>query len=94
MLERQQGIIDYLAVHPFLLLAVMPCFSVIDPGYSYVLGVLPNVSGIMLMLGAFWGIASGEAVLRIAVLFLWILLMLFMALRVYDKRILYGRAGK
>lgn len=84
----------FIRMIPFLLLAALPCFSVIEFSYSWLFEALPNVSGLMLILGAFRGISGYKGMLCILVLCIWNALMFWAALRVYDKKILYGGAGK
>jgi fluoroquinolone transport system permease protein len=79
---------------PFLLLSTLPCFSVIQFDYSWAFRVLPNVSGLVLILGAFRGIPIHEGILYILVICIWILLVFRLALRAYNKNIFKGGVEK
>jgi fluoroquinolone transport system permease protein len=84
----------FIKMVPFLLLAVLPCFSLIGFNYSWLFNALPSVSGLMLILGAFQGITLFEAALYILIMCLWILIIFRTALLVYDKKILFGGGDK
>lgn len=75
---------------PYMLIALLPCFSVIDFEYSWLLGLLPSAAGLMLTLGVFRGISSYEASLYIASMCIWNILIFWAALGVYEKKILQG----
>jgi hypothetical protein len=79
---------------PFLLLAVIPCFSVIGFRFSWIFRIFPNVSGLMLVLGAFRGIHWYEALIYISVICIWDILFLKAALNIYGRRIISGGGAR
>lgn len=76
---------------PMMLLAILPCFSIIGFPFSWLFRALPSVAGLHLAIGAFRGIAPLAAAADLLVLAVWMVLMFLIALRVYDKSVLGGQ---
>jgi fluoroquinolone transport system permease protein len=49
----------FIRMIPFLLLIILPCFSMIGFPYSWVFNIFPSVAGLKLVYGAFNGIGTG-----------------------------------
>jgi fluoroquinolone transport system permease protein len=74
---------------PYMLLFILPCFSLLGFPYSDFFTIFPSVAALKLMLGAYHGIAWYEAV-ALAVYLLGInYLLIKLAVRVFEKRIVY-----
>lgn len=74
---------------PYMLLLVLPCFSLIGFPYSYLFTIIPSVAALRLMLGAYTGIPFFEAVGLIIYLSGMNYLFLRWAIRVFENKIVY-----
>lgn len=74
---------------PYMLLLVLPCFSLIEFPYSDLFTIIPSVAALRLMLGAYTGIPLYEAVGLIIYLVGMNYLFLRWAIRVFENKIIY-----
>ena len=74
---------------PYMLLFVLPCFSLIGFPFSYLFTVIPSVAALRLMLGAFMGIEWFEATGLIVYLTGMNYLFLLRTMRVFENKIVY-----
>ena len=74
---------------PYMLLFVLPCFSLIDFPYSYVFTIVPSVAALRLMVGAYMGIAWYEALGLVVYLTGMNYLFLQLTMRVFENKIVY-----
>ena len=74
---------------PYMLLFVLPCFSLIEFPYSYLFTIVPSVAALRLMLGAYLGIEWIEAIGLSIYLILMNYMALRMTIRVFENKIVY-----
>lgn len=74
---------------PYMLLFVLPCFSLIGFPYSDLFTIIPSVAALRLMLGAYTGIPLYEAVSLIIYLIGMNYLFLRWTIRVFENKIIY-----
>lgn len=74
---------------PYMLLFVLPCFSLIGFPYSYLFTVVPSVAALRLMMGAYLGIAWFEAVALVVYLAGINYLFLRLTMRVFENKIVF-----
>lgn len=74
---------------PYMLLFVLPCFSLIGFPYSWLFTIVPSVAALRLMLGAYTGIPIFEAMALIAYLLGINLLFLRWTIRVFENKIIF-----
>jgi fluoroquinolone transport system permease protein len=74
---------------PYMLLFVLPCFSLIGFPYSWVFTIIPSVAALRLMLGAYTGISFYEALALIIYLTGMNYLFLRWTIRVFENKIIY-----
>jgi len=74
---------------PYMLLFVLPCFSLIGFPYSDLFTIIPSVAALRLMLGAYTGIPLYEAAGLITYLTGMNYLLLRWAIRVFENKIVY-----
>lgn len=74
---------------PYMLLFVLPCFSLIAFPYSYLFTVIPSVAALRLMLGAYMSIAWYEAIGLAVYLIGMSYLFLRLTIRVFENKIVY-----
>lgn len=74
---------------PYMLLFILPCFSLIGFPYSDLFTIIPSVAALRLMLGAYTGIPTYEAVGLIIYLIGMNYLFLRWAIRVFENKIIY-----
>ena len=74
---------------PYMLLFVLPCFSLIGFPFSYLFTVIPSVAALRLMLGAYMGIEYYEAFGLILYLSGLNYLFLLQTVRVFENKIVY-----
>ena len=74
---------------PYMLLLVLPCFSLIGFPYSYLFSIIPSVAALRLMLGAYTGIPLFEAVGLIIYLVGMNYLFLRWVIIVFENKIIY-----
>jgi fluoroquinolone transport system permease protein len=74
---------------PYMLLFVLPCFSLIEFPYSYLFTIVPSVAALRLMLGAYLGIEWIEAIGLSVYLILLNYFALRMTIRVFENKIIY-----
>lgn len=74
---------------PYMLLFVLPCFTLIGFPYSWVFSIVPSVAALRLMLGAYMGIPWYEAVGLIVYLIGMNYLFLRWTIRVFENKIIY-----
>lgn len=75
---------------PYMLLLVLPCFSLLGFKYSYLFYIFPSVSALKLMLGAFTGIATVEAVLLILFLLFVNYLLFLKSVKIFENKIVFN----
>jgi fluoroquinolone transport system permease protein len=75
---------------PYMLLLVLPCFSLIGFKYSYLFNIFPSVSALKLMLGAFTGIGTMEAILLILFLLFVNFLLFIKSVKIFENKIVYN----
>ncbi|WP_273326712.1 ABC transporter permease [Vallitalea guaymasensis] len=75
---------------PFLMLLIIPCISIIDFKFSYVLTVIPSVAGFRIVYGAFndWNII--EVIGLIAYVVIIDYLLLRKVEKIFENKIVYG----
>ena len=74
---------------PYMLLFILPCFSLIGFPFSYLFTVIPSVAALRLMLGAYMGIEWYEAIGLIVYLTGMNYLFLLRTMRVFENKIVY-----
>ena len=74
---------------PYMLLFVLPCFSLIEFPYSYLFTVVPSVAALRLMIGAYMGIPWYEALGLIVYLCGVSYFLLRWTVRVFENKIVY-----
>lgn len=74
---------------PYMLLFILPCFSLIGFPYSDLFTIIPSVAALRLMLGAYTGIPLYEAVGLIIYLIGMNYLFLRWAIHVFENKIIY-----
>ncbi|EKD25777.1 MAG: ABC-2 type transporter [uncultured bacterium] len=74
---------------PYMLLFVLPCFSLIEFPYSYLFTVVPSVAALRLMIGAYMGISWYEALGLIVYLCGVSYFLLRWTVRVFENKIVY-----
>jgi fluoroquinolone transport system permease protein len=74
---------------PYMLLFVLPCFSLIGFPFSYLFTAIPSVAALRLMLGAYMGIEWYEAFGLILYLSGMNYLFLLRTMRVFENKIVY-----
>lgn len=74
---------------PYMLLFILPCFSLIGFPYSDLFTIIPSVAALRLMLGAYTGMPTYEAVGLIIYLIGMNYLFLRWAIRVFENKIIY-----
>lgn len=81
---------QYLArMVPYLLLIVLPCFSMLLPAYRFLFDIFPGVAALKLVYGAFHPLPWQESLFCLVYLIVWDVWMLFAVDRVFLKRIVY-----
>jgi len=74
---------------PYMLLFVLPCFSLIGFPYSWLFTLVPSVAALRLMLGAYMGISWYEAAGLVVYLVGMNYLFLRWTIRVFENKIIY-----
>jgi fluoroquinolone transport system permease protein len=74
---------------PYMLLFILPCFSLIGFPYSDLFSLIPSVAALRLMLGAYTGIPLNEAVGLAVYLIGMNYLFLRWAIRVFENKIIF-----
>lgn len=74
---------------PWMLLFIIPCFSLLGFPYSWIFKIVPSVAALQLMLGAYTGIDWVEALILIALLLGANYLFLRWAIRVFENKVIY-----
>jgi fluoroquinolone transport system permease protein len=74
---------------PYMLLFVLPCFSLIEFPYSYLFTFVPSVAALRLMVGAYMGITWYEAIGLVVYLIGMNYLFLRWTMRVFENKIVY-----
>lgn len=74
---------------PYMLLFILPCFSLIGFPYSDLFSIIPSVAALRLMIGAYMGIPLYEAVGLTMYLIGINYLFLRWTIRVFEKKIIY-----
>lgn len=75
---------------PYMLAAIIPCFSIAGFKYSYLFDIFPVVSGLKLVYGAFNGISFAELIFCIFYLALFDVWMFYKVSNIFEQRIVYG----
>lgn len=78
---------------PYMLVMILPCFSLIGFQYSFIFGFFPSVAGLKLVFGAFHGISALEATVYILYLTIFDVLLLRYVEGVFNRRIVFGGEG-
>lgn len=78
-----------LKVIPYMLLFVLPCFSLIGFPYSWLFTIIPSVAALRLMLGAYMGVPLYEAIGLVIYLVGMNYLLLRWTIRVFENKIIY-----
>jgi fluoroquinolone transport system permease protein len=74
---------------PYMLLFVLPCFSLIGFPYSWLFTIVPSVAALRLMMGAYTGIPVYEAIVLITYLAGIYYLLLRWTIRVIENKIIF-----
>lgn len=74
---------------PYMLLFILPCFSLIGFPYSWLFTVVPSVAALRLMMGAYLGIPWLEALVLVVYLIGISYLFLRLTMRVFENKIVY-----
>ena len=74
---------------PYMLLFVLPCFSLIGFPYSDLFTIIPSVAALRLMLGAYMGIPLYEAICLVIYLIGMNYLFMRLTIRVFENKIIY-----
>jgi fluoroquinolone transport system permease protein len=74
---------------PYMLLFILPCFSLIGFPYSWLFTIVPSVASLKLMLGAYHGIVWYEATALTVYLLGFCYLLLRQTIRVFENKIVY-----
>ncbi len=74
---------------PYMLLFILPCFSLLGFPYSWLFTIIPSVAALRLMLGAYTGIPWNEAAGLVMYLIGVNYMFLRWTIRVFEKRIIY-----
>ncbi len=74
---------------PYMLLFILPCFALLGFPYSGIVTIFPSVAALKLMLGAYHGILWYEAAALTVYLLGINYLLIKLAVRVFEKRIVY-----
>ncbi|MHC1780664.1 MAG: hypothetical protein AB9922_10560 [Bacteroidales bacterium] len=75
---------------PYMLLLVLPCFSLLGFKYSFLFYIFPSVSALKLMLGSFTGITAVEAVLLILFLLIVNYLLFLKSVKIFENKIVFN----
>ncbi|WP_113671064.1 ABC transporter permease [Vallitalea guaymasensis] len=75
---------------PFLMLLIIPCISIIDFKFSYILTVIPSVAGFRIVYGAFndWNIIEAIGLITYVVIIDYLLLR--KVEKIFENKIVYG----
>jgi fluoroquinolone transport system permease protein len=74
---------------PWMLLIILPCFSLLGFPYSWLFQIVPSVAALRLMLGAYTGIDWLEAVGLVIILLAANYLLLRMTIKIFENKIVY-----
>jgi fluoroquinolone transport system permease protein len=74
---------------PYMILFILPCFSLIGFPYSWLFTIVPSVAALKLMLGAYHGIVWYEATALTVYLLGFCYLLLRQTIRVFENKIVY-----
>jgi fluoroquinolone transport system permease protein len=74
---------------PWMLLIILPCFSLLGFPYSWLFKIVPSVAALRLMLGAYTGIDWLEAISLVIILLAANYLLLRMTIRIFENKIVY-----
>jgi fluoroquinolone transport system permease protein len=74
---------------PYMLLLMLPCFSLIGFPYSWLFNIVPSVAALHLMMGAYTGMPFWESASLVLYLTGCIYLCLKGAIRIFEKKIVY-----
>jgi len=80
----------FIKMIPYMLLIVLPCFSVVGFPYSWVFNIFPSVAGLHLVLGAYNGIPVLKALSFVVYLVAANILLLFYVEKVFDRMVTKG----
>ena len=80
----------FIKMIPYMLVIILPCFSLIGFPYSWVFNVFPGVAGLQLVLGAFNEITLQKTMGFSAYLLAANILMLFYVEKVFDRMVAKG----
>ncbi|WP_304943024.1 fluoroquinolone export ABC transporter permease subunit [Vallitalea guaymasensis] len=75
---------------PFLMLLIIPCISIIDFKFSYILTVIPSVAGFRIVYGAFNDSNIIEAIGLITYVVIIDYLLLHKVEKIFENKIVYG----
>lgn len=74
---------------PYMLLFILPCFSLIGFPYAWLFTMVPSVAALKLMMGAYHGMVWYEAVALMVYLVLIAYLLLLWTVRVFERKIVF-----
>jgi fluoroquinolone transport system permease protein len=74
---------------PYMLLFILPCFTLLGFPYSELFVIIPSVAALKLMLGAYHGISGFEMAALAIYLFAINYMLLKLAITTFEKRIVY-----
>ncbi len=80
----------FIKMIPYMLVIILPCFSLIGFPYSWVFNVFPSVAGLQLVLGAYNEITLLKTLGFSAYLLAANILMLFYVVKVFDRMVTKG----
>ncbi len=61
----------FIRMIPYMLLIILPCFSIIGFPYGWIFDIFPSVAGLKVVYGAFHGIETFPMLLYLVILILW-----------------------
>lgn len=79
----------FITMIPYLLFALIPCFSLLGFKYDYLFNIFPSVAGLRLILGAFNEISIFEFLVYILFLCVVNILLFFKVNDIFHKKIVY-----
>ncbi|WP_442945447.1 fluoroquinolone export ABC transporter permease subunit [Oceanirhabdus sp. W0125-5] len=80
----------FIKMIPWMLILIIPCFSILEFKYSYLFTVIPSVSLLKLLIGAFNGINLYLALILIIYMCVINYYFLLRVKKVFEEKILYG----
>lgn len=75
---------------PAMLILTIPCVSLLGSGYAYVWTIFPSVTGLRILLGAFYQLNIMEMICLVGYLLLWDWLLFHKVVHIFKNKIVYG----